>query len=207
MIALFLNWNPSKFWPFLHLKTNWSYTWFNFIMYQMSCDVFHGAKNYFDISCKGRNYFSALQICGKECWFSNFFAPLSTNFFVSLSNGHIVCLNGIKRSRFEVTILKSNNYNSLVHKFKHQIRNLKKNTQISFLFEFFYYKPMCTLNFTSSKFTMSKNFTFFSSFLCVLWVFIIHVRCIIFHKIFAWSTWVFALELYGFKDLMHDLFC
>lgn len=141
MIALFVNWNPSKFWPFLHMKTNWSSTWFNFIMYQMSCDVFHGVKNYFDISCKGRNYFSALQICGKECWFSKFFALLSTNFLVSLSNGHIVCLNGIKRSRFEVTILKSNHYNPLVPKFKHQISNLKKNTQISLLFEFFTPNP------------------------------------------------------------------
>jgi hypothetical protein len=141
-----------------------------------------------------------------------FFALLFTKFLVSRSNGHIVCSYGIKRSCFQVTILKSDHYHPLVHKIKHQISNNFKKYSNFIIFWTFYFKPILTLKFSSPEFKMSENFTFCSSFLCVFWVLVFHAHCIFFHKIFVWSTSVFALKILDcvilFISLMYlRMFC
>jgi len=89
---------------------------------------------------------------------------------------------------------------------------LKKKYSNFIVLQIFYSKPIFTLNFSSSEFTTSENFTFCLSFSCVFWVLVFHVHCIFFLKIFAWSTWVYAWKRLGcvtlFISLMYlRMFC
>jgi hypothetical protein len=82
---------------------------------------------------------------------------------------------------------------------------LKKKYSNFIVLQIFYSKPIFTLNFSSSEFTTSENFTFCLSFSCVFWVLVFHVHCIFFLKIFAWSTWVYAWKRLGCVTLFISL--
>jgi hypothetical protein len=158
MIALCVNWNPSNFWTLNAFETQFDLprTWFSFIMYQMSCDVFHSVKNYVDISC--RDYFSALKFCGNECWFSNFLRCLPQIFWYRVRTAILCVRTGSKGHVFK-WILKSNHCHPIVHKFEYQISDLKKYSNFIILRFLFYFRHH-SLNFLLQTHLYSKVFIF-----------------------------------------------
>lgn len=148
----------------------------------MPRDVFHGVKNYFRISCRGRNYFSALKFVENSVVFQIFCAASHKFFGISFKRDRKVAFFSSQTWSLKKTPISSHSWNFLL--------------PTHFYFKVFIFQVHHVYEF----YVFAIDFIY----ACVFWALVYHVHCICFLKIFAWSTWVLiCFENIGLGYIFH----